>query len=83
MLGHDDVRMTRVTASHLRANIYQLLDQAIETGQPIEVERRGKIVRIAPEALPSKLARLPQRERYVRGDAGDFVHMDWSSEWKP
>ncbi len=38
-----------VSASRLRANVYKLLDQALETGLPIEVERNGKILRITPE----------------------------------
>jgi len=72
-----------VTASELRANIYKLLDQALETGQPIEVERKGKILRIVPAEQTSKLARLPLRATFIRGDADELVHMDWSSEWKP
>ncbi len=72
-----------VTASMLRANIYRLLDQALETGLPIEVERKGKILRITPESPPSKLRRLTRRATYICGDATDLVHMDWSSEWKP
>jgi prevent-host-death family protein len=72
-----------VTASDLRANIYKLLDQALETGRPIEVERRGRILKITPEAPVSKLSRLPRRDKFIRGDAADLVHMDWSSEWKP
>lgn len=83
VLSQHDVRMPRVTASHLRANIYKLLDQAIDTGRPIEVERRGRILKIAAEAPPSKLARLPRRKDFVRGDSADLVHVDWSSEWKP
>ena len=72
-----------VSASILRANVYRLLDQALETGLPIEVERKGKILPITPESPPSKLGRLTRRATYIRGDANDQVHMDWSSEWKP
>jgi PHD/YefM family antitoxin component YafN of YafNO toxin-antitoxin module len=36
----------RVTASHLRQNIYRILDEVIETGQPVEIERKGSVVRI-------------------------------------
>lgn len=75
--------MTRVTASHLRANIYKLLDQALDTGKPIEVERRGKVLRIAVEKPASKLGSLPRRKQFVRGNAADLVHLDWSDEWKP
>jgi antitoxin (DNA-binding transcriptional repressor) of toxin-antitoxin stability system len=72
-----------VTASELRANIYKILDSALETGLPVEVERKGKILRIIPVGEPSKLSRLPRRSDFIRGEAGDLVHMDWSSEWKP
>jgi hypothetical protein len=72
-----------VTASELRANIYKLLDQALETGRPIEVERKGQILRIMPPVQVSKLSRLPVRAEFIRGDAEAFVHMDWSTEWKP
>lgn len=72
-----------VTASQLRANIYKLLDQALESGQPIEVQRKGRILRIVPAARPERLRRLARRPDYIRGDAADLVHMDWSSEWKP
>jgi len=72
-----------VTASELRANIYRLLDQALETGRPIQVERKGKILHITPEAPASKLAHLPRRKKFLRGDAAELIHMDWSSEWKP
>ncbi len=72
-----------VPASTLRANIYKLLDQVLQTGVPIEVERKGKILRITPLSPPSKLGRLIRRATYVRGDANALVHMDWSSEWKP
>jgi hypothetical protein len=72
-----------VTASVLRANVYRLLDQILETGIAVEVERKGKILRITPESPPSKLARLERHATYIRGDADELVHMDWSSEWKP
>jgi prevent-host-death family protein len=72
-----------VTASELRANIYKILDRALETGLPVEVERKGKLLRITPVGEPSKLSRLPRRAEFVRGDVADLVHVDWSSEWKP
>ncbi len=74
--------MPRVTASELRANIYKLLDQAIDTGRPVEVERRGRIIKIKADVLRSKLAGLPRRKAIVRGNSADLVHMDWSNEWK-
>ena len=70
----------RVTASKLRENIYGILDQALETGVPVEVVRKGKILKIVPELKPNKLSRLKKR-KVVVGDPEDFVHMDWLHEW--
>lgn len=70
-----------VTASKLRANVYRLLDEVLETGRPITVRRKGRMLRIAPE-LPagSKLARLTPRP-CIKGDPEDLVHIDWSTYW--
>jgi hypothetical protein len=43
----------RVTASKLRENIYRILDEAIETGQPVEIVRKGVVLRIVTEKPPS------------------------------
>lgn len=69
----------KVTASKLRENIYGILDQALE-GVPVEVVRKGKILRIVPEVKPNKLSRLKKRNCIV-GDPDGIVHMDWLSEW--
>lgn len=69
----------KVTASKLRENIYGILDQALE-GVPVELVRKGKILRIVPEVTPDKLSRLKKRNCIV-GDPDDIVHMDWLSEW--
>lgn len=75
--------MPIVNASELRANIYRLLDQALETGVPVEIERRGRRLRIVPDNPPSKLARLIPHPGDIIGDPEDLVHVDWSAEWTP
>ena len=70
----------RVTASKLRENIYGILDQVLETGTPVEVLRKGKVLKIVPEAKPDKFSKLKKRN-YLVGDPEDIVHMDWSNEW--
>jgi hypothetical protein len=70
----------KVTASRLRENIYGILDQILETGVPVEVQRKGRTLRIVPEPKPSKLARLKKRSCVV-GDLESIVHMDWTKEW--
>ena len=70
----------RVTASKLRADIYNILDQSLKTGVPVEVVRKGKILRIVPEKKRLKLGKLKKRN-YIVGDPEDLVHMDWLHEW--
>ncbi|HEX6513524.1 MAG TPA: hypothetical protein VF157_14570, partial [Chloroflexota bacterium] len=71
------------SATELRQNIYQLLDRILETGEPLEVVRRGRRLRIAPEQTGSKLDRLVPHPGFMLGDPEDYVHMDWSSYWDP
>jgi hypothetical protein len=44
-----------LTASKLRENIYRILDQVLETGVPVEIERRGKILKIVPTEPPQEV----------------------------
>lgn len=71
----------RVSASKLRENIYQILDQVIATGEPVEIERKGKVLRISPEPKPgSKLSRLTKRPGLVH-DIDSIAGMSWIDEW--
>jgi antitoxin (DNA-binding transcriptional repressor) of toxin-antitoxin stability system len=72
-----------ISASKLRANVYRLLDEVLESGRPLEIERKGKIVVIAPQEQQSLWERLPRREGYIVGDPDELIHMDWLSEWNP
>jgi len=72
-----------LSASKLRANIYRLLDEVLETGKPLEIERNGEILVIVPRKTESIWDRLPRREGAIVGDPDELIHMDWSSEWNP
>lgn len=74
-----------LTASKLRANVYRLLDEVLETGEPLEIERNGEILVIAPKEKKrgSKLENLPRRKGFIIGDPDELIHIDWSSEWNP
>ncbi len=72
----------RLTASRLRQDIYRILDQVLESGVPVEIERRGKVLRIVPPRESSKLDSLKERH-YLKTDPEDVVHMDWSETWRP
>jgi hypothetical protein len=70
-----------VKVTELRKNIYSILDQVLETGEPIQIERNGRVLTIEPDKRPSKLSRLKKR-KIVVGDPQGIVHADWSGEWK-
>ena len=73
-------RYMALTASALRGNIYRLLDQVLETGQPLEIERKGGLLKIIPAKKQSKMARLTKHD-CLTGDPESIVHLDWSGEW--
>ena len=72
-----------ITPSQLRADVYRLIDQVIETGKPLEIIRNGHIVRLVPTEPVSVLSRLIPHPDYIIGDPESLVHNDWSSEWDP
>lgn len=73
----------RVTASQLRADVYNLLDRVLETGEPLEIERGGRVLRVVAEPRGSWIDRLVVRDGVLVGDPEELVHVDWSGEWKP
>jgi len=60
--------------------VYSILDETLETGVPVEIVRKGRVLRIVPDQRPSKLARLKKRTCVV-GDLDSIVHMNWLKEW--
>jgi antitoxin (DNA-binding transcriptional repressor) of toxin-antitoxin stability system len=72
-----------ITASALRADVYRVLDRAISSGEPVEIERNGVIVRLVPPSKGCWLDRLPRREGVVAGDSADLANVHWFEAWKP
>lgn len=70
-----------ITASALRQNIYKLLDRVIETGEPIEISRKGVLLQITPLEKQKKVHQLKTRE-IMTSDPESIVHIDWTHEWK-
>ena len=73
-----------LTASRLRENVYKILDSVIETGEPVEIERKGRVLRIVI-ATPSgsKVSRIRKRPGLINGNPKDLAEIDWSKEWNP
>jgi hypothetical protein len=72
-----------LTASKLRENVYRILDDVLETGTPVEIERNGRLLRIVAVEPPGRLARLTPHPDAIVGDPDDLVSTDWSGEWRP
>ena len=53
-----------VTASKLRANIYNVLDKVLETGVAVEINRKGRTLKIIPVGRPSKLSNLKNHNTF-------------------
>lgn len=72
-----------VTATELRQHIYRLLDHVIETGEPLDITRKGHHLRlVANDPGPRDIFdRITGNPDVIVGDPEDLVHMDWSSEW--
>lgn len=77
----------KVTATKLRAELYRILDEVLETGDPVEVARAKGTVVIKPLVSPRKGKRASKRKttnpNLVVGNPDDLVHFDWSKHWKP
>jgi prevent-host-death family protein len=69
-----------ITATELRRNVYRILDEAIASGVPVEVVRKGQVVRLVPKPVVSKLDRLKKRSVFV-GDPDDILDINWLDEW--
>jgi len=50
-----------IKASTLRENLDRILAEVLETGEPVEIEHRGEILRIVPVEARSKLSNLRSR----------------------
>jgi len=71
-----------LTASKLRQDIYRILDTVLETGIPVDIVRRGRILRISRTERAGKLDSL-KRRGFLKCDPEEIIHIDWSGEWKP
>lgn len=83
----------KMTASQLRANVYKLLDQVLETKKPIEIERHGQILRIVPpgyssenvkyKPIKTKFSSVKDRTSIYKCDPEELFQNDWLKYWKP
>lgn len=70
-----------LSLTELRSNLYQKIDSLIATGTPIEVKRKGYIIKIVLEKRKKKLDRLPKRPDFKISNPEDLIHHDWLKDW--
>jgi hypothetical protein len=70
-----------MTTSELRQNIYGLLDQVIKTGIPLEIKRKGKVLKIVFEQTPDKIKNLKKRD-VLNCQPDEIIYNNWEKEWK-
>ncbi len=68
------------SATKLRQNLYNILDAIIESGIPVEIERKGHKLKILPEKPVSKFSLLEDHD-VINGDPESLVSIDWSGTW--
>ena len=71
----------KLSLTKARSDLYRIVDGVLEAGVPVEIERRGRKIRIVPVRPKSKLENLVKRPGTIVGDPEGIVHMDWSGEW--
>jgi hypothetical protein len=72
--------MKTVTPTQLRTNIYNLLDEVLKTGLPLEIKKGDKKLRIVPVDKVDKLKNLILRPDAIQGDPNDLVEISWGEE---
>ena len=66
----------------LRANLYRILDYVLESGQPVEIERKGRRLRIVVEQ-GGELDMLKPYAEYLKVPPEEIMHLDWPQKWRP
>jgi hypothetical protein len=72
--------MKTVTPTELRTNIYNLLDEVLETGIPLEIKKADRRLLIMPVAKVDKLQNLVTRPDVIQGNPDDLVEISWEGE---
>ncbi len=74
--------MKKMAPTQLRKDLYQLLDQVLESGEGIEIVRPTGSVILLPQKKPGKLANLAKRQTVI-GDVDDIDKITWEDSWRP
>ncbi len=69
--------MKTISVTELRNNIYNLLEEVLTTGVPLEVKKGKRKLRIAPVEPVDKFADMEFQPDVINGDPEELVHIEW------
>lgn len=72
--------MKTISVTELRGNIYKLLDEVLNTGIPIEINKGGKKLKIISAEKMDKLQNLVSRPNVIKGNPDELVDISWEKE---
>ncbi|GAG24381.1 unnamed protein product [marine sediment metagenome] len=70
-----------LTATKLRQNLYRILDEILDSGIPVKINRKGEILKIVPEKKKSKFERLEEHSTIIENPES-IIDINFDSEWK-
>lgn len=74
-------RVMTVSASQLRQNIYRLIDHVLETGEPLEIARKGRTLRLVADEPRSRFDIMRVNADLIVGDPEDLAELGWADSW--
>jgi len=74
--------MNTLTPTELRKNVYQILDEVLETGISVKIMRKGKLIKIIAVDRVNKTDNLIERDDVITGNSDDLVDIHWQDEVK-
>ncbi len=72
--------MKTVSPTELRSNIFKLLDEVLNSGIPLEINKGGRLLKIVPVEKNDKLAKLVSRPDVIVGNPDDLADISWEKE---
>lgn len=74
--------MNKLSVTELRNNIYQLVDQVINTGEPLLIERNGKKLLLTNMSnIPTSKLKKLKPHHSIEGDPDNLINLQ-VYQWK-
>ncbi len=76
----------RMTATRFRQDLFKTLDRIALTGEPLEIERNGAVLRLQLAESAGNLLDLERfagRRHLLHVPAEELLSSDWSAHWRP